>query len=105
MNILYTYLDAPLLCPLSKQSHDTRTKQERNNHEGKTFVVFCSVRVKDEVSGQQLNKTSVDQDTRTDRVEYTADDIGSERVGVVSRAQTEPNSDTDGGRETVGDAQ
>lgn len=62
-NILY--LTSPCyLSPLAKQSHDTSTEQDRDDHESQLAVVACAVRVEQEISGQQLNETSVDENTR-----------------------------------------
>ena len=48
-----------------------------------------------------LNETSVNEDTRTERIQNTADDACGGASGVVSRPDTETGSDTDGGRDTV----
>lgn len=52
------------LSPLAKQSHDTSTKQDRDHHESQLAIVTCALGVEQEVSGQQLNEASVDEDTR-----------------------------------------
>lgn len=45
--------------PLSKQSHDTSTKNHSQHHESQPPVILGAVGVKQEVTSKQLNQTSV----------------------------------------------
>ena len=48
-----------------------------------------------------LNETSVNEDTRTERIQDTTDDACGGASGVVGRPDTETGSDTDGSGDTV----
>ena len=48
-----------------------------------------------------LNETSVNEDTRTECVQNTADDACGGASGVVSGPDTETGSNTDGSGDTV----
>ena len=74
------------LGPLAEQGHDSCTEQDTADHKDQSLVVFGPQRVKQEVSSQKLDQSSVDQDTSTDRVKNTRDNIGGKGVGIVGCA-------------------
>jgi len=43
------------LCPFTKQRHQSYSQEDTDQHEGQLFVVFRSVRVEQEIAGQQFD--------------------------------------------------
>jgi hypothetical protein len=52
--------------PLAEKSHHASTQQRACNHESQTASVICAARIKEKVTGKQLDETGVDQDARGD---------------------------------------
>lgn len=61
--------------------------------------------IEKEVSSQQLDKTSVDQDTSGNSIKDAGDDVRGERARVIRRADAEANGNCDGSRKAVGRTQ
>ena len=77
--------------PFTQQSHDTCSQQYTEYHEAQSFIVFGPQRIKQEISGKKLDKSSVDQDASTDGVQDTRYNVGDVRIWVVGRAHTQTN--------------
>lgn len=90
--------------PLPKKCHDCGPQKQTHEHKRDPLPIPRPVRVKQEVSRQQLNQPRVKQDARRDRVQHARHDLRREAARVVPRGEADSDGHRDGRREAVGGA-